>query len=333
MNNKDKMRATQFNKLKISVVLIISMLGFTSLGYAANQIKDSGNDQSDEINNESNGNTEKQGKTIKILAIGNSFSEDAVEQYLYGLADAEGISVVIGNLYIPGCSLERHKLNVEKDSAAYEYRKIVNGVRNNQPGISLEYAIQDEDWDYISLQQVSGRSGKFKTFKASLPTLIKYVKDKATNNNMQLVLHQTWAYAQNSTHSAFPDYKSDQLNMYKAIVHAVFKAAHKFNIDIVVPSGTAVQNGRITYVGDTFNRDGYHLNLTYGRYTASCAWFEKIFGLSVIGNSFVPKGVDENIIKIAQEAAHAAVLSPKKITVLKDFNTAPVETKILKSAS
>ena len=46
-------------------------------------------------------------RTIKILAIGNSFSEDAIEQYLHELADADGIETVIGNLYIPGCSLEQ----------------------------------------------------------------------------------------------------------------------------------------------------------------------------------------------------------------------------------
>ena len=32
-----------------------------------------------------------QQKTVRILAIGNSFSQDAVEQYLHELAEAEGI--------------------------------------------------------------------------------------------------------------------------------------------------------------------------------------------------------------------------------------------------
>ena len=46
--------------------------------------------------------------TLKVLAIGNSFSEDAVEEHLSSLAQAEGLTVVIGNMYIGGCSLERH---------------------------------------------------------------------------------------------------------------------------------------------------------------------------------------------------------------------------------
>ena len=37
-------------------------------------------------------------ETVKILAIGNSFSADAVEQELYGLFEAVGQKVVIGNI-------------------------------------------------------------------------------------------------------------------------------------------------------------------------------------------------------------------------------------------
>ena len=39
------------------------------------------------------------------------------------------------------------------------------------------------------------------------------------------------------------------------------------------------------------NRDGYHLNYLYGRYTAACTWFQAIFKRSVVGNSYAPEGV------------------------------------------
>lgn len=45
-------------------------------------------------------------KTIKVLAIGNSFSEDAIEQNLYELGKAAGDEFIIGNLYIGGCPLK-----------------------------------------------------------------------------------------------------------------------------------------------------------------------------------------------------------------------------------
>ena len=71
-------------------------------------------------------------KVIRVLAIGNSFSQDAVEQYLYELAHAQGDSLVIGNAYIGGCSIDRHYTNLVKDSALYAYRKIVGGVRSER---------------------------------------------------------------------------------------------------------------------------------------------------------------------------------------------------------
>lgn len=272
----------------------------------------------------------KKNKTIHILAIGNSFSQDAVEQYLYELAEAEGISVVIGNLYIGGCSLETHLENATNDSPAYDYRKIENGNKTNRPKTRLAEAITDEKWDYISLQQVSGNSGQYETFEKSLPGLAEYVNAHATNRKMKLMLHQTWAYAKNSTHNAFPNYDKDQVKMYESLVDAIDRAADLVDIDIIIPSGTAIQNGRTSCIGDHFNRDGYHLETTYGRYTAACTWFEKIFKKNVTRNSYTPEGVDAYKIEIAQQAAHAAVKNPEEVTVLKKYESDPTEVGMLK---
>lgn len=52
-------------------------------------------------------------ETIKILAIGNSFSADAVEQELYGLFEAAGQKVIIGNLYVRWRSMQRMRLQTQ----------------------------------------------------------------------------------------------------------------------------------------------------------------------------------------------------------------------------
>jgi len=60
-------------------------------------------------------------QSIKILAIGNSFSEDAT-QYLWDIMHDAGIEeVVIGNLYIGGCSLDTHWSNMTKNAEAYTF--------------------------------------------------------------------------------------------------------------------------------------------------------------------------------------------------------------------
>lgn len=254
---------------------------------------------------------------IKILAIGNSFSEDALEQYFYGLAKAGGYKVIIGNLYIGGAPLDLHLKNVQEDKDAYEYRKIgLDGKKERFPKTSISKAIADENWDYISLQQSSPKSGLFETYLEPLPLLFKYVKDKATNPKVKFVWHQTWAYAQNSTHSGFASYDKDQMKMYQGIMDASKKAMKLVPFNLLVPSGTAIQNAR-TKLGDVLCRDGYHLDLNIGRYIASCTWYEAIFKRSVIGNTYRPEKVTEEQAAIGQQAAHEAVKKPFKVSKIK----------------
>ena len=261
-----------------------------------------------------------QQKTVRILAIGNSFSQDAVEQYLHELAEAEGISTIIGNMFIGGCSLERHVKNARDNAPAYAYRKIgTDGKKREKGKMSLETVLADEDWDYVSLQQASPFSGMYETYEASLPELIEYVKARLPKKT-KLMLHQTWAYASTSRHSGFKNYNCNQLTMYQAIADAVKKAAQANKIKIVIPSGTAIQNARTSFIGDHLNRDGYHLDVKIGRYTAACTWFERIFKHNVVGNPYTPEGLDEARKAVAQKAAHAAVKHPYKVTDLSITN-------------
>ena len=257
-----------------------------------------------------------QQKTVRILAIGNSFSQDAVEQYLHELAEAEGISTIIGNMFIGGCSLERHVKNARDNAPAYAYRKIgTDGKKREKGKMSLEAVLADEAWDYVSLQQASPFSGMYETYEASLPELIEYVKARLPKKT-KLMLHQTWAYASTSKHSGFKNYNCNQLTMYQAIADAVKKAVKANKIKIVIPSGTAIQNARTSFIGDHLNRDGYHLDVKIGRYTAACTWFERIFKHNVVGNPYAPEGLDEARKAVAQKAAHAAVKHPYKVTDL-----------------
>ena len=251
--------------------------------------------------------------TVRILAIGNSFSQDAIEQNLYELAKADGIPVIIGNAYIGGCSLERHVNNSRSGEGIYAYRKIgVDGVKNETEKVSLPDIIADEQWDYVSLQQSSPLSGLYDTYEKSLPELYGYVKARVSEK-AKLILHLTWAYSCDSDHKGFANYDRDQMKMYNAIVEANRKAAKLVGIKIMVPSGTAIQNARTSIIGDNMTRDGYHLDLKWGRYTAACAWFEKLFG-NVTGNPYAPDGVSPEYRAAAQKAAREAVRHPFKVT-------------------
>lgn len=256
-----------------------------------------------------------QADTVRILAIGNSFSQDAVEQYFFELAEDAGIPVIVGNAYIGGCSLERHVLNSVADKADYAYRKVGkdgSGERKEYPGRTLAEIISDEPWDYVSLQQASPLSGIYESYARWLPELYAYVRARVPDDAV-FMLHQTWAYAADSDHGGFAGYDNDQMKMYRAIVDANERAAGLVGIDIIIPSGTAVQNARTSFIGDNMDRDGYHLDLLWGRYTAACTWFETLFG-HVTGNGYAPQGMSGDYVRVARLSARKAVLHPDRVT-------------------
>lgn len=258
--------------------------------------------------------------TVKILAIGNSFSEDALESHLYELAKADGKSIIIGNLHIGGATLEQHLKNAKENSNAYSFRKIdVKGKKTILANTSIAKALASEKWTHISYQQASPVSGIYNTWASSLPELYTYVLNNKSNKNTKFIIHQTWAFAASSSDSGFKNYNKDQIQMYKSIVDAVIRSVSLVKIDFVVPTGTAIQNGRTSAIGDNFTRDGKHLSLPLGRYLAACTWYESLFDRNVINNSYKPTGLSSFEIAVAQNAAHRAILKPNEVTAMNEF--------------
>ncbi|MBO5023391.1 MAG: DUF4886 domain-containing protein [Clostridia bacterium] len=221
-------------------------------------------------------------KKIKILAIGNSFSVDAMETHLHKVFAALGIEATLGNLYIGGCSLDTHWDNIQNNKRAYTYYyKAAQKSTFTSLTNSINSAIKAQDWDIITIQQVSQDSGRPQTFN-NLQNILDFIEANKTNPDAKIYWHMTWAYAQNSTHSGFANYNKDQMTMYNAIADAVENYVMKYDaIDGVIPSGTAIQNLRTSYIGDNLTRDGYHLNYTadsLGRLTASVTWAAALTG-------------------------------------------------------
>ena len=258
-----------------------------------------------------------QDSIVRVLAIGNSFSQDAVEQYLWELANEAGVKMVIGNAYRGGQGFQSHWVDVTEENNTFEYRKVVNGRRYNKPRMALSDIITDEPWQYITFQQVSQESGLTTTFEPYLTNLIGYAQGLQTNPNAAYGYHQTWAYSHDSTHGGFANYGNRQEVMYDSICQAVqFALLTHPELSFVVPSGTAIQNARTSWLGDNMNRDGYHLDLKMGRYTAACTWFEVITGISPIGLTYHPDGMDYMSAYTCQVAAHEAVAKPFEQTSL-----------------
>ncbi|MCQ2183911.1 MAG: DUF4886 domain-containing protein [Bacteroidales bacterium] len=255
-------------------------------------------------------------EVLRILAIGNSFTEDAVEQNLYELLDSAGIKAVTANCYIGGCTLETHwknEISTDKKNTN-SYRKIVDGQKTTTANVSIEYILKDEPWNYVIFQQGHGYYGLVDTHYPYLDSLVNYVGRFLEKGTYKVGYQLNWAFPVEPGTSYFAYYGNDQMTMYKACVDCARTLKQKSGLDIIIPTGTAIQNGRTTALGDTFNRDWGHLEKTYGRYTAACTWFEAITGLDVRENGYYPMSVGANLATMCRKFAHDAVQNPYSIT-------------------
>lgn len=233
---------------------------------------------------------------MEILAIGNSFSTDATRF----LQDIAGIELYVRNLYIGGCSLERHVMNALCDNLAYEYQMDAKGMYMT----TLKEALRKRNWDYVTLQQYSGHCGLIETHEPFLGQMIAYITHYAPKAN--IVWHQTWAYEINSDHSDFVLYEKNQQKMYEKIVEVGDTINKKYQLP-VLPTGTKIQKIRDTvpefdylHGGKSLCRDGFHLSYDYGRYAAALAWYQFFTKKSVKTVSFAPEGTDAKLIQKIQ---------------------------------
>lgn len=245
-------------------------------------------------------------RTIRILNIGNSLTENAIEQGLHELALEGGDTLLIGDCYRPEQSLAAYWREAENEEHKIEYRKIACGVRTTEYGRSLRECLRDEPWDYIVFQQSIPESGVPESYEPALACLIEYAKILATNPEVRFGFHQTWAYARNAKHKGFARYADDQQIMFRAIRWASAAAACRHDaLCLLIPCGEAIQRLRATRMGDNFCDDGCHLNAA-GRYAAACTWLVMLTGQDPARSTYKPAEVAEkDALLIRREVARA----------------------------
>ena len=251
---------------------------------------------------------------LKILAVGNSFSVDSME-YVCEIAKEMGVEKIeLGNLYIGSCTLETHLEKSQSEFNPYKYYTRNESKSWSSKNYSYKKAVEENNWDFITFQQGSALSGMADTY-SYLNDLIEVTKPMCTNANVKFAWHMTWAYQGNSTHKNFPDYSSDQMVMYNAIVNAVqTKIVTNSDIVAIIPNGTAIQNARTSYLGDTLTRDGYHLSYNQGRYIAGVTTLAALIGMDYDRFDFSKVIEDERFAKALKESSKNAMQKPFEIT-------------------
>lgn len=267
-------------------------------------------------------NWEKDG-SLKILTIGNSFSDDAME-YVYSIAKAAGIkNVELGNIRRDSCSLETHIASFKNDDkSGYIFRHWVDGAsawdhvwgkNNTQCAASVKDVFEKGiEWDFVVFQQVSSS-----TDYSAVSELIELVKPYCPNAT--LAWHMTWAT------------KTDGGTMYNNIVNATKTQILPLeDIKIIIPTGAAIQSAKASALSNDliYRPDGKHLSYGMGRYIASMTLFKTLTGLSIddmqppvcdteghsatSGSTYhsPPFNITESMNALCIDAANGAVANP-----------------------
>lgn len=271
-----------------------------------------------------------QDDTIHLLMIGNSGCYYFVEE-LYGLAEAAGIKMRVCNVYYSGCNLVQHWTWWKNGEAHYEYYTTdENGRVKTAEGCTLEYCLQQQNWDYISLQE--GGTGALRglpvsTFlnerKIYLDDLYGYLREQFPH--AKLLWQENSAYQVGYDRSFQVTSLEDQEKDTQSFRELAISVSEQYQVDWI-PRGDASmlirQSGydklcaRLGKGDPLHSGDNYHDgDIGGGQYLTACVWLEALTGISPVGNTYRPTytyggetfQLEEAFVLQLQEAAHKAV--------------------------
>ena len=222
---------------------------------------------------------EKQDGTLRILAIGNSFSLDMAAHLPRLVSDAKADSVVVAVASVSGTDLAYHRRHLTAYDATYTFATSTAGepLRDDTVKRSLPHCLDFADWDVIVIQQLSAYSGRYETIRPHLATIVRLLK--SAHPRALIAWQMTWAYASYYQKSDFNAYDNDRQKMEDAIERATRLVGQSGLVDIIVPTGRAIAEARrqnVDTTGRELSRDGRHLSVGAGRYVAACCAWEAI---------------------------------------------------------
>lgn len=229
---------------------------------------------------------------MKILSIGNSFSQDA-HRYLHEIAKKDGVEVKTVNLYIGGCSLRTHYINMIENKKEYSF--CLNGFPVGIK-VTIAEALCSDDWDIITLQQASHFSGFEDTYSPYIEALKDYAKKYCPR--AKIFIHQTWAYA-NQEAIIKRGYESD-VQMFESLKSCYEKAVSLVNANGIIPCGEVMWRALHSGI-EKVHRDDLHASKGIGRYMLALTWYKVLLGGDVTNNDFTD--FDEPILEEERKIA------------------------------
>ena len=251
---------------------------------------------------------------LKILAIGNSWTENTIK-YVPKVLECLGIeNFVVESLTVGNTAIEQHQRFIETGASIYTHGVYENGNWTQKSGTKGGPVIQSNDWDYISFNQLSSLSGIPESVD-QLANILAYIKPMVSETT-KFVYNMTWAYAKTFKDVKFEAYNYDQETMFWSVLSTVDNAVKPLeDIFLITPCGTAIQNARTSYLGDHFTSDGIHLNFN-GEYIVALTYASMLTGMSIEHLEGLPTALElnEKLKAMMIEAAMNAIEKPFAIT-------------------
>ena len=230
---------------------------------------------------------------MNVLTIGNSFSEDAT-RYLHDIARADGVDLQTTDLYIGGCTLERHYRNMLSGKDVYSL--IYNGDRTGLY-VSLEEAILSKTWDVVTLQQSSQIAFDKDSYFPYIDELAAYIKK--CSPKCKIYMHQTRSYEDGNPWFETRPYKN-LCEMIPDVAKVCAEVADHIGADGIIRCGELVKRMYEEGLSPIW-RDGWHTSKGLGRYALGLLWYRTLARAKVEENGFsyfdepIP---DETVLKI-----------------------------------
>lgn len=233
--------------------------------------------------------------TFRVLDIGNSFTDDSVA-YLSGndgLAKymetnkSLDFSNVSFTKAIRASASYKSWLNCYNDTDTMDYSitqvfggltETYTGTHGAGDGSMFRNLLKEHQFDQIIIHQVSTYSGRYDLWEGGgssgyLKQFIRLIRQLQPQANIGFLL----------THASPKQMaagETDTQGQWQRIADSAKWIADNYDIDYVIPVGTAVENIRISRANTTSNhltRDNHHMGDGLCRYTAACAYWEAVF--------------------------------------------------------
>ena len=253
--------------------------------------------------------------SLKLLFVGNSFAVDTME-YAAQIAQSLGVArVKLGVLYVGGCSIDMHYTHATQDLATYTYYQNEGEGWQETPEYKISDAVKSEAWDWIAIQHGTRGTSRYTSIECyeKLSALVDYLKALAPAHT-KIAFNLTWMGEHTRQHHEIISYRGDVVQMRRRLEEVTREVMQQNpQIDLLVPTGTAIENARTSKVG-LLTRDCFHLSVDKGRFIAGLAFVSTVTGLDAAAISWRPEGVDDYTMQVAIEAVKNAQRAPLCVT-------------------